>query len=150
MYENIRDEAQVITPECTYVRVLCMEEDRFPTTVECFKFPFVSERYVVLTVYKVPDYKKPGEHLYVASSRGNKDKQTPEYLGKDFLASRVLVEPDISTYQCIRKADGKIYLRWLTSVPTDGVPMWIYKSVHLMKFPTIFKGIYGILAKQKP
>ena len=74
-YENLKDEAKNVTPECTSVRLLCTEEGKYNTTVETFKFPFVSERYCVLTVYRIPNYRgKQGEHIYIASSKGNKDK----------------------------------------------------------------------------
>jgi hypothetical protein len=52
-----------------------VDEGKYPTTVETFKFPLVSERYAVLTAYNIPNWKGiPGNHLYIASSKGNKDK----------------------------------------------------------------------------
>ena len=74
-YTVLREEAKNITPENTSIRELCIEEGRWPTTVETFKFPLVSERFAVLTAYNIPNYKGiQGGHLYLASSRGNKDK----------------------------------------------------------------------------
>jgi len=52
----LREEAKNITPENTSIRELCVEEGKYPTTVETFKFPLVSERYAVLTAYNVPNY----------------------------------------------------------------------------------------------
>ncbi len=71
----LREEAKNITPENTSIRELCVDEGKYPTTVETFKFPLVSERYAVLTAYNIPNWKGiPGNHLYIASSKGNKDK----------------------------------------------------------------------------
>jgi hypothetical protein len=71
-FKVLRSEVKNITPECTSIREICIEENRFSTTVETFKFPFVSERYSVLTGYFVDDYKNiPGSHIYFASGRGN-------------------------------------------------------------------------------
>jgi hypothetical protein len=55
-FEVLREEAKNITPENTSIRELCVEEGKYPTTVETFAFPFVSERYIVLTSYKSYDY----------------------------------------------------------------------------------------------
>ena len=70
-FEILKTEARKITPEATSYRELCLEENKYTTSVETFKFPFVAERYTVLTVYKVPNYKSAGNHLYIASDRGN-------------------------------------------------------------------------------
>ena len=90
-FNVLRTEVKNITPECTGIRELCIEEGKYPTTVETFAFPFVSERYSVLTAYKTLDCRGiPGNHIYIASSRGNEDKACDDYLGKGFTKSRVL------------------------------------------------------------
>ena len=90
-FKVLRSEVKNITPECTSIREISIEEGKFSTTVETFKFPFVSERYSVLTGYSIDDYKNvPGSHMYFASGRGNQDKNCDEILGKDFTKYRVL------------------------------------------------------------
>ncbi len=53
----------------------------------------------------------------------------------------------IAVYHCIRKEDGKLYMRWLTEIAKDGIPEWIFKKVQMMQYPSIFRGIYRVLAK---
>lgn len=55
-FNVLRTEVKNITTECTGIRELCVEEGKYSTTVETFAFPFVSERYSVLTAYKNFDY----------------------------------------------------------------------------------------------
>lgn len=98
--------------------------------MQTFKFPWISERYVVLTVYKIPNYRGvDGGHFYVASSRGNEETSSADYLGKDFVGSRVIVNTDIAVYHCVRKPDGKLIMRWLTELGRDGVPEWIFLKI---------------------
>ena len=80
----------------------------------------------MLTAYNVPDYGGPGQHLYIASSRGNKDKQSEEYLGRDFVRPRVLIESEIALYHLVRRPDGTYYLNWLTEIANKGIPEWIF------------------------
>lgn len=110
-----------------------MEEGKFPTTVQTFKFPLVSERYVVLTVYRIDNYNGvDGGHFYVASSRTNEDKSSEDYLGRDFTKPRVIVRTDIAVYHCVRKPDGKLIMRWMTEIVKDGIPEWIFKNFQLL------------------
>lgn len=53
----------------------------------------------------------------------------------------------IAVYHCIRKEDGKLYMRWLMEIAKDGIPEWIFKKVQMMQYPSIFRGIYRVLAK---
>ena len=145
-YEVCKIEAVKITPECTGVRELCVEEGKYKTSVETFKFPLVSERYAVLTAYHIPNYGGEGMHMYVASDRGNEDRNTEEFLGKGYVGSRVYVHTEIAVYHCIKK-DGKIYMRWLTEIGNKGIPQWIFLKLQLMKYPGLFKGIYSVLAR---
>jgi hypothetical protein len=46
-FDVLRTEVKNITPECTGIRELCVEEGKYSTTVETFAFPFLSERYSV-------------------------------------------------------------------------------------------------------
>ena len=145
----LRTEVKNITPECTGIRELCVEEGKYPTTVETFAFPFVSERYAVLTAYKNLDYSgTPGNHIYVASCRGNEDKACDEYLGKGFTKSRVLQETFLAVYHCMRKPDGRIVMAWLVEINRKGIPEWIFLKLQLLKYASLFKGIYKVLAAQ--
>lgn len=126
-YEICKIEAVKITPECTGVRELCVEEGKYKTSVETFKFPLVAERFAVLTAYHVPNYGGEGKHLYVASDRGNEDKITDDFLGKGFVSGKVFVHTEIAVYHCIQK-NGKTYMRWLTEIGNKGIPFWIFKT----------------------
>jgi len=74
-FNVLRTEVKNITPECTMIKELLVEEGKYSTTVETFAFPFVSERYSVLTQYRSMDYDGiVGNHIYLASTKGNEDK----------------------------------------------------------------------------
>lgn len=74
-FNVLRTEVKNITPECTMIKELLVEEGKYSTTVETFAFPFVSERYSVLTQYRSMDYDGiAGNHIYLASTKGNEDK----------------------------------------------------------------------------
>jgi len=55
-FDVLRTEIVKITPECTAIRELLVEEGKYSTTVETFAFPFLSERYSVVTAYRSYDY----------------------------------------------------------------------------------------------
>ena len=143
----LRTEVKNITPECTSIREILVEDGKYPTTVETFAVPFLSERYTVVTAYKSLDYGGiPGQHIYLASSRGNEDKYNDEFLGKGFCGKRVLQETFLASYHCKRKPDGKLVLAWMVEINRKGIPEWIFLKLHLLKLPTTFKGIYSVLA----
>lgn len=74
-FNVLRTEVKNITPECTMIKELLVEDGKYSTTVETFAFPFVSERYSVLTQYRSMDYDGiAGNHIYLASTKGNEDK----------------------------------------------------------------------------
>ena len=148
-FDKLRTEVKNITPECTSIRELCVEEGKYSTTVETFAFPLLSERYAVVTQYRSLDYQgTPGNHLLLASSRGNEDKYNDDYLGKGFTKSRVLQETFLSVYHCKRKPDGKLIMVWMTELNRKGIPEWIFLKLQLMKTTSLFKGIYNVLATQ--
>ena len=107
-----------------------MEEGKYPTTLQTFKFPLVSERFIVVTVYIIPNFNGvEGGHFYVASSRGNEETSSEDYLGRDFVRSRVIVNTVIAVYHAVRKPDGKMVLRWISEITRDGTPEWIFKNI---------------------
>ncbi len=148
-FEVLRAEVKKISPECTGIRELSLEQGKYSTTVETFAFPFLSERYAVVTSYKSMDHQGiQGNHIYIASSRGNEDKLNDEHLGKGFMKSRVLQETFLMVYHCKRRPDGKLVMVWLTELNRKGIPEWIFIKLQLLKIPTMFKAVYGVLAAQ--
>ena len=55
-FDVLRTQVKNITPECTSIRELCVEEGKYSTTVETFALPFLSERYSVVTQYRSMDH----------------------------------------------------------------------------------------------
>lgn len=139
----LRKEFRTITSQCNGIRELCVEEGKYPTTVETFDVPFpMKERYSVLTAYKSLDYNGiPGNHVYLVSSRGNEDKDNDDYLGKGFTGSRVLQETFLAVYHCKRMPDGKLIMAWLVEINRKGIPEWFYKKIELLKYPAKFRAI---------
>jgi len=108
--------------------------------------PFVAERFVVATEYRVFDYKGiEGNHLHIASCWGNKEKETDAYLGNGFTRWRVLQETPIALYHCKRKPDGKLVMVWMAEISRKGIPEWIFKMTQLQKYPTLFPKMYSVL-----
>ena len=145
----LRTEVKNITPECTLIKEVLVEDGKYSTTVETFAFPFLSERYSVLTAYKSLDYGGiSGNHIYIASSRGNEDKTNDEFLGKGFTKNRVLQETFLAVYHCKKKPDGKLVMAWMVEINRKGIPEWIFLKLQLLKYATMFKGLYSVLAAQ--
>lgn len=122
-FNERRAKAKEITPECTLIKDLLVEDGKYTTTVETFAFPIVSERYCVLTEYNIFDHDGiPGNHLHIVSCYGNEDKTNDEYLGKGFTRSRVLQEIWLGAFHCRRKPDGKLVMVRIVEINSKGIP----------------------------
>jgi hypothetical protein len=48
----------------------------------------------------------------------------------------------------MRKPDGKLIMSWLVEISRKGIPEWIFLKLQLLKYPSLFKGIYKVLSTQ--
>ena len=156
-FGQVKAQVNRINAQCTSTRLLKTETDtdstgkvsqEYTTYVETYKYPWVSERYVVVTNTIYKDYKGKGQHLYIATSKQNQELASAESLGSDFVSSRVLVEPTLAGYQCICKPEGGVKMLWMSHVSRDGVPEFLFKMTQLRSFPATFQSMYSLLKEQ--
>lgn len=99
LFKNFAKEATLINKECVVSEFINMEEGRFETLVQIFRFPLITERIIVNTQYLSTEYEgKKDYHLCIFSSQENEKYMTKEKLGDLVDGNRVFLDNILSGY----------------------------------------------------
>lgn len=108
LFDNFQEEAVKMNKETTSSTPVAVEDGKYNTLAQTFKFPMLSERIVVNTMYAQYNYKdQKGTHLIIFSSKGNDKFWNEQSLSKE-LVKKVRVINTISAYYMKPKGERGI------------------------------------------